>query len=58
MPDNLSKRGAPDSKRINLREPWEVQYWCDKFDCTQSQLKKDVDAVGDSVAAVKKQLAK
>lgn len=52
MPDNLTKKRPEDSQRINLNQPYEVQYWCDKFDCTEDDLQDAVDAVGNSAADV------
>jgi hypothetical protein len=58
MPDDFSKKGVPDSKRINIKAAWEVVHWCEKLGCTQAQLKEAVAAAGDSVEAVKKHLGK
>jgi Protein of unknown function (DUF3606) len=30
MPDNLEKRAPQDQSRISLKEPYEVQFWCEK----------------------------
>ena len=46
MADDLKKRGQADRKRINLGEPYEVDYWCKEFRCTVGELKEAVDAVG------------
>ena len=46
MADDLKKRGQADRKRINLGEPYEVDYWCKEFRCTAGELKEAVDAVG------------
>jgi hypothetical protein len=57
MSDNLQKRQPEDSKRINLTEAWELNYWCEKLNVTQAQLKAAVKATGPSVSAVRKHLA-
>ena len=46
MADDLKKRGPADAKRVNVNEPWEVEYWCKEFRCTAAELKEAVDAVG------------
>jgi len=56
--DDKTKTGSPDSKLINTSESYEVEYWSKKFGVTTEQLKAAVKAVGNSVAAVKKQLGK
>ncbi|WP_088189030.1 DUF3606 domain-containing protein [Desulfosporosinus sp. FKA] len=58
MPDDKTKKRPQDSSRINIHEPYEVNYWCDTFGCTEVQLKAAVKAVGDSAAEVKKYLGK
>lgn len=58
MPDDLSKRGPADATRINIHEPWEVDYWCKKFGCTSIDLIVAVSLVGVMVKDVKKQLGK
>lgn len=56
MADNLQKRGAPDSKTINLKEDWEKDYWKKKFRVSGQQLAGAVRAVGKSAAKVEKYL--
>ncbi len=56
MADNLNKRGSPDSKRINLNEQWEVDYWKKKLDVSGQALAGAVRVVGTSVEKVKKYL--
>ena len=58
MPDDLSKRGSQDRTRINLSEPYEVQYWADKFDVSKERLSEAVRKVGHSADAVAKELRK
>ena len=56
MPDDKSKRGAQDRKRINVNEDYELRDWSKKFGVSQEELKAAVQAVGDSASAVEKHL--
>lgn len=56
MADDLHKRHA-DAKRISLTEQWEVRSWCDKFDCTEIELRHAVDEVGHMADDVEAYLA-
>ena len=56
MPDDLSNKGPADRSRINLMEPYEVQYWADKFDVSKERLSEAVRKVGHSVEAVSQEL--
>lgn len=58
MSDDKTKRRPLDSSRINVHEEYEVNWWCAEFRCTKAQLVAAVNAVGTSVAAVKKYLGK
>ena len=49
--DNPKKKKI-DGKRISTQKH-EITYWCNKFDCSQAQLRRAKSKVGDSVAAVK-----
>jgi len=42
MADDLSKKGPADRSRINLLEPYEVQYWADKFGVSKERLSEAV----------------
>lgn len=46
MSDDLTKRGPADAGRVNVKEEYEVKYWCSKFECTPVQLTEAVKAVG------------
>jgi len=48
MPDNKQKVAPQDGARVNVNEDYEVKYWCNKFGCTEEQLKKAVESVGVS----------
>jgi hypothetical protein len=56
MPDDAKKRRPLDLNRVNLDEPWEVQYRRKEYGCTERQLKLAVAAVGNSAAKVRQYL--
>jgi hypothetical protein len=54
--DDKSKAGSVNYDRINPAEVYEMEYWSKKFGVTYEQLKSAIRAVGNSTAAVEKQL--
>jgi hypothetical protein len=56
MPDDLTNSGPQDRSRISLLEPYEVQYWADKFNVSKERLSEAVKNVGHSASAVEKEL--
>jgi len=56
MADDFSKTGPADRSRINLTEPYEVQYWADKFGVSKERLSEAVRKVGHSADAVSREL--
>jgi hypothetical protein len=58
MADDPSKRGPADRTRINIHEPYEVEYWTKHFGVTAQQLKDCVARVGVMVTDVEKCLGK
>ncbi len=56
MPDDKSKSGGQDRKRISLTQDYEVRDWAKKFNVTTEQLEAAVRAVGNDAAAVEKHL--
>ncbi len=54
--DNPIKKGQPDRSRINLTEDFEVKYWTKHLGVSREQLARAVDKVGNSAAAVRKEL--
>lgn len=58
MADNLHLRGQPDRSKVNIHEPWEVDYWTKKWGVTAQQLRAAVSTVGTGVAAVARHLGK
>lgn len=58
MADDLSNRGAQDRSRISMSEEHEVKYWTEALGVSREQLQRAVDKVGNSTAAVRKELGK
>ena len=56
--DDLQKKGAADRSKINMSEDYEVKYWTRELGVSKEQLQKAVDKVGNSAAAVRKELAR
>lgn len=56
MPDDRSKPGGQDRRRINVNEDYEVRDWSKKFGVSAEQLKAAVEAVGTDPQDVEKQL--
>lgn len=58
MADDKSNTGSPDRDRINLSEPYEVQYWTKALGVSTEELKKAVSAAGSTAKAVRAYLGK
>lgn len=56
MPDDKTKVRPQDASRVNVNEPYEVNYWCNKFGCSAAELRAAVAKAGVSATAVEKQL--
>ena len=56
MSDDKLKRGKPDRSKINMSEDYEVQYWTKHLNVSRDVLQRAVDKVGNSAAAVRKEL--
>ena len=54
--DDLMKKGTADRSKINMHEPWEVDHWTKELGVSKAELQKVVDKVGNSAAAVRKEL--
>lgn len=52
MPDN-----SKDRSRVSVNDPAEVTYWCQKFGCSETQLRTAVKMVGVTVSKVRAHLA-
>ena len=55
MADKIEERVPADPAAVNLREPWEVTYWCEKFGRTRVELELAIKETGsvivDDIAA-------
>jgi hypothetical protein len=51
MPDS-----PKDRSRVNVNEPAEVAYWCEKLGCSHTQLRTAVKVVGVTVSKVRTHL--
>ena len=56
MADSPQYQASRDRNRVNLDEPYEVQFWMIEFNCTEQQLRDAVQEHGDSVAAIREAL--
>ena len=54
--DNLTKRDQPDRSKINMSEDFEIKYWIKALGVDRDKLQRAVDKVGNSAAAVRKEL--
>ena len=54
--DNLTKKDQRDRSKINMHEDFEVKYWAKELGVSKQQLQSAVDKVGNSAAAVRKEL--
>jgi hypothetical protein len=54
--DDLKKKGPTDRSKINMDEPWEVDYWTQELGVSKGELEKAVKKAGNSSAAVRKEL--
>jgi hypothetical protein len=57
MPDNLTKSGGQDRKRIDVSQEHELRDWSKKFGVSQDRLKEAVQAVGTRADKVQKHLS-
>ena len=58
MSDDLTKRRPQDASKVNVHEPYEVNWWCHEFGCTKAQLIAAVNAVGVMADKVRQYLRK
>jgi hypothetical protein len=54
--DTLTRKAQPDRSKINMHDPHEVKYWAHGLGVSRQELQKAVDKVGNSAAAVRKEL--
>jgi hypothetical protein len=58
MADDKSKRAPQDASKINVNEPYELEYWTKHLGVSAEELKKAVKEAGTGAAAVRKHLGK
>ena len=56
MADDKTKTRPQDSSRINVNEPYELQYWTEKLGVSEQRLRDAVQSVGVSVEKVRHHL--
>jgi 3-oxoacyl-[acyl-carrier-protein] synthase III len=56
MSDDLLNKGQRDRGHIAMGQPHEVQYWTRHLGVSRDALQRTVDKVGNSAAAVRKEL--
>lgn len=56
MSDDKTNNGAPDRGRINVNEPYEVDYWTRELGVSEALLREAVAAAGVSAENVRKYL--
>jgi len=54
--ESLTKREQPDRSKINVHQPDELKGWTRALNVTREELLAAIDKVGDSAAAVRKEL--
>jgi hypothetical protein len=47
-----------DCLKIDVRDPWELRWWCRQLGCSEAQLKAAIDAMGAIAGNVRKNLAR
>jgi hypothetical protein len=58
VPTSLTKKVTPDRGRINMSDVDQVKYLCRHLEVSEEELLRAVDKVGNSTAAVRKELGK
>jgi len=54
--DSLTRKEQRDRSKIHMHEAWEVKCWIKELGVLREELQRAVDKVGNSVAAVRKEL--
>jgi hypothetical protein len=58
VPTSLTKKVTPDRGRIDMSDVDQVKYLCRHLGVSEEELLRTVDKVGNSTAAVRKELGK
>ena len=53
---SLTKKDQRDRSKMNMHEDFEVKYWTKELGVSREELQRAVDKVGNSAAAVRKEL--
>ena len=53
-----TKDQAVDRLKIDVRDAWELRWWCRQFGCSEAQLKAAIDTIGAIAGNVRKYLAR
>jgi hypothetical protein len=56
MADDRTKQGPQDRSRVNIQEPYEVEYWSKKFGVSPADLRSAVERVGPMANMVEEAL--
>jgi len=56
MSDDLKIKRPLDAKKVNVNEPWELDYWTKTLNVSGDRLRQSVRAVGPMVDDVKRHL--
>jgi hypothetical protein len=54
--NRLTKRETPDRSKIELHKPGQSKHWAHAFGISEERLCKVIEKVGNSAAAVRKEL--
>ncbi|MEO7762575.1 MAG: DUF3606 domain-containing protein [Casimicrobiaceae bacterium] len=47
MIDDPTERGPADRRRVNVHDDaWALRYWCNRFNCSEEQLRAAISVVG------------
>lgn len=58
MTDQTGKKLQEEECRINLKESWDINYWCDELNLKADELKAIVKEVGPLIHDVRLHIAK
>ena len=58
MSENLYMRQPEDYKKVNIRHPWELDYWVEELEVSEQRLKDAVEAAGIMASDVRAWLAR
>lgn len=58
MSDDKSKTGAPDRKRVNVNEDYELRDWAKKWGVSEQRVRDAVAKVGVMATDVERELKK